>query len=586
MNALDMAVLLFVLTLPQGLAVLLAFRRARPVALALAPWAGLPALVVAVAGWPRGTFEIEWILLGASFGIDAMSRIFLLLTAALWLAGGLAASGYHRADPKRTRLFAFYLVTLAGNLGLVLAGDVISFYLFFIVMSFAGFGLIIHAGTPEARRASIVYLVLVIVSEALLLPGLWLAVAGADSLSLADVAANLADADGMAMLLLAAGFGVKVAVLPLHVWLPLAYPVVPAPMSAPFSGAMIKAGVLGWIHFLPVGLGSYPNLALLFIVGGLTAVFYGAGVGIVQRKARAVLAYSSISQMGFLTAAVGVGLSGPQAWPFAAASIAVYALHHALAKGALFLGAGVVENAAGLRRRRLALFLLFFPALALAGVPLTSGFVAKTALKQTVHELPAAWHAGLDLLLALGAFGTTVLMARFLYVLARTQSQADRRGLWPPWLGLLAAGIGLGLAPGALPFPADLDSTALKGGPAAWWSALWPPALGIAAVVGVLWLQRRGAARRHPWLRLPTIRAGDILWLFIRAGRALGHVLPRLSAGIVNRLRGAAVARRNRSGRAVLGLLARAEGTLMRWPIVGMNVLITVLVVFLMLAWG
>jgi hypothetical protein len=290
--------------------------------------------------------------------------------------------------------------------------------------------------------------------------------------------------------------------------------------------------------------------------------------------------------MGFLTAAVGIGLSRPELWPFAAATIAVYALHHALAKGALFLGVGVVENARRPRTRRLALVLLLIPALALTGMPLTSGFVAKTVFKQAVHELPLAWHAPLDLLLALGALGTTVLMARFLHVLARTQSHAGRSGLWPAWLGLLAAGIALGLAPGALPFPGEVAGAALKSGPAAWWSALWPPALGIAAVAGVLRLQRRGVMRRHPWLRLPPIRAGDILWLFIRAGRALGHARPRPPAGIVSRLRGAAVARRNRIGLAALGRLARAEGVLVSWPSVGTSVLIAVLVIFLMLAGG
>ncbi|MGZ8323352.1 MAG: proton-conducting transporter transmembrane domain-containing protein, partial [Rhodoplanes sp.] len=347
---------------------------------------------------------------------------------------------------------------------------------------------------------------------------------------------------------------------------------------------MIKAGVLGWISFLPMGLGGDPGLATLFIVGGLTAVFYGAAVGVVQRKARAVLAYSSISQMGFLTAAVGIGLSRPEAWPLAAAAIAVYALHHGLAKGALFLGVGVVENARGPRTRRLALVLLLFPALALAGLPPTSGFVAKTAFKQAAHQLPEAWQTPLDLLLALGALGTTVLLARFFYVLARTERDAGRPGLWPPWLGLLAAGLVPGLAPGALPFPGDI--AAAGSGFAVWWSSVWPPALGMAAAAGVLWLRRRGVARRHPLLRLLAIRAGDILWLFIRAGRAIRHAPPRSLPGIVGRLRLAATTRRARIGEAALGFLARAEGALARWPTVGSSVLIAVLVIFLMLALG
>ncbi|MGZ9092830.1 MAG: hypothetical protein ACXW3T_14920, partial [Rhodoplanes sp.] len=186
--------------------------------------------------------------------------------------------------------------------------------------------------------------------------------------------------------------------------------------------------------------------------------------------------------------------------------------------------------------------------------------------------------------LALGAVGTTLLMARFLHVLAQTKSDANRSGLWPPWLGLLAASFILGLTPGALPLPGDVEVVASDS--AAWWSSLWPPALGMAAAAGVLRLQRREAIRRHPWLRLPPIPPGDILWLFIRAGRAIRHALPRSPAAIVRRLRLDAMARRNRIGDAAFGVLARAERALASWPTVGSGVLIAVLVIFLMLAGG
>jgi formate hydrogenlyase subunit 3/multisubunit Na+/H+ antiporter MnhD subunit len=596
MNTLETAVVLLVLLLPPGLAVLLMFRRARPAALALAPWAALPAFLVALAGWPGAIVEIEWLLLGAAFGLDEARRGFLLLTAALWLAGGVAAGAYHRADPRRTRLFGFHLVTLFGNLGLVLAQDAVSFYLFFLVMSFAASGLIVHVASPEARRASRVYLVLVVLGEALLLPGLWMAVAGATSFGLADVAANVAERGGITMLLLAAGFGVKAGVLPLHVWLPLAHPVAPTPSSALLSGAMIKAGVLGWITFLPLGLGSYPGLAAVFILGGVSAAFYGAAVGVVQSKAKTVLAYSSISQMGYMTAAVGIGLMHADAWPLAAAAVAVYALHHALAKGALFLGVGVVENARGERARGFALALLLVPALALAGAPLTSGLIAKTMLKEAATQLQALGNAPLDLLLGLAAFATTVLMARFLYVLARKEGGARRevrakrrrRGLWPPWLGLIAASAALGVMPGVVPglmsFLIGVPAETAAVGISAWWSAMWPLGLGIAAAAGVLLLQRRGVTLLDPRRASPPIPEGDILWPLVGIGRAVAQTLPRPPFPIIAQLGSAAAGRRRRSRVVAARLLARAEQSLVSWPGVGSGVLIAVLVIFLLLA--
>ncbi len=580
MNVLTSAVLLLTLILPPALAVLLAFRASRAVALALAPWAALPAFIVAVAGWPEEVIEIEGLLLGAAFGMDTLNRPFLLLTAALWLAGGTFARAYHQGDPKRVQLFAFHLVTLTGNIGLVLARDAVFFYLFFIIMSFAAFGLIVHAATPEARRAGRVYLVLIILGEAMLLPGLWMAVAGAASLSLVDVAANVDDRGGLTILLLAAGFGVKAGVVPLHVWLPLAHPVAPTPASAMLSGAMIKAGVLGWVGFLPLGLGSYPGYALLFIVVGVSATFYGAVLGVLQGKAKAVLAYSSISQMGLMTTAVGIGFLGPEQWPVAAVAVTVYALHHALAKGALFLGVGIVENAESRRARRAAFALLLVPALALAGAPLTSGLIAKTVLKDAVAVLPAAWYEPLAVFLPLAAVGTTLLMAQFFYVMTRTQSHPRRPGLWPPWLALIAASVLLGLTP----VIAGVPVAAAAIGVGAWWSSVWPVALGIGAALTLLWLRRQRMTALDPGRR-PQIPPGDILWPLIRAGQAVLRALPAPPTGDNNCVRSLA-GRRTAARTAAFASFARVETIMARWSFVGSAVVIAVLVVFLMLARG
>lgn len=538
--------------LPLALACGLAFARLRGACLALAPWAPLPALGVALTGWPAGPVDLTWLMIGAELGLSATTRILLLFTAGLWLAAGLYAGAYHRQDAKRLRLFAFHLVTMAGNLGLLVAMDAATFYLFFILMSFSAYGLVVHDGTGEARRAGTVYLVLVVIGEVLLLPGLWLAAAHAQTLALPDIAASVGALGWPVVALIATGFAVKAGAVPLHVWLPLAHPVAPTPASAVLSGAMIKAGLAGWLLFLPIGLNGFPGFSGLFIVGGLVAAFYGAAIGVTQARPKTVLAYSSISQMGLIMTGIGIALAGSGAAPAAVLAVTAYALHHALAKGTLFLGVGMVERAAGERQRRAALLTLLLPALALAGAPLTSGVVAKTALKEAAYGLDPGWQGTLDALLPLAAVGTTLLMARFLWLMRRAEAKEAVPGLWTPWLALLAAAAFVSW----LPLAVGTDILAAAMGPAAVWAGLWPLALGIA--LACLAARVITAA--------PAIPEGDILASFASLGDRLAEARP---TGTGQRF----AALDPRPGwlvreRRLADGLARAEAVLARWPVV------------------
>lgn len=506
------AILLLVsLLLPVVLAAGLWLRVSANVALRLAPWAAAPALFVAITGG-EFSLDIPWLLLGTSLGLDEIRRLFLLVTAGLWTLAGIYAGAYHARDLRRRAYFTFHLITLAGNLGLVVALDAVSFYLGFVVMSFAAYGMVIHVGSAAARRAARIYIVLVLIGEAMILPGLWSAVSHAPTTALADVAAGALAAGPVTLALLALGFGVKAGLVPLHMWLPLAHPAAPTPASAVLSGAMIKAGVLGWIGFLPAGLATMETAAGLFILGGFLNAFFGAVIGVCQSRPKTVLAYSSISQMGFIMIGFGVALHEPGAAPAALFAVAVYCLHHGLAKGALFLGVGVVERTQpGALRRRL-LILLALPALALAGAPLTSGFVAKLLVKDGVYGL--GWPA-LELLLGLSALGTTLLMIRFLALMRDVPAQADHVPIlfWAPWALLLAAGLAAAWMPAITipPFAALRDSAAL-------WSGIWPILLGIL-LGGALAL---GAGRGH---RMPAIPEGDLISPIGRMIGAVGDAL-------------------------------------------------------------
>jgi len=516
------------IVLPLALAALMPVRTARTAALALAPWVPLPALGLALFGTPGVTLEVPWLLLGARLGLDATARVFLFFTAALWLSAGIYARAYLAADPRRTRFSGFFLLTFGGNVGLILAQDVASFYLFFALMTFAAYGLVVHEGSAAARRAGRVYLVMAVLAEALLLTGFVLLVHAAGTLDIALASEAIATATGRDTIvaLLLAGFGVKAGTVLLHLWLPLAYSVAPTPASAVLSGAAIKAGLLGWLRFLPLGMAALPDLGVLVIAAGLIAAFYGVAVGVTARDAKVVLAYSSISQMGLMSVGVGAGLLAPQAWPVLLPALTLYALHHAFAKGSLFLGVGVVARAG--RAGAGMLFGQLLPALALAGAPLTSGALAKTRLKDALAMLPAPWPDSLGWLLALAAVGTSVLMIRFLFVTAtaRSPARAVVPLLWWAWglLWLLWL-LGFGLLARTVPLAWSPDLMARALAPSGLRAGLWPVVAGtfIAALVMLPLLQRVAT-------RVPPIPPGDILVPIERALHWLGATVRRFAA--------------------------------------------------------
>jgi len=492
---------------PLALASLLALPRLRPAAVALAPWASAPALaaVVWVGAEP---VQAPALLLGLRFELDATGRSFLLLAALLWLAAGLAARAYHATDDRRTSLWAFWLAAQAGNLWLIAAGDAAGFYAGFALMSLAGYGLVIHARTNEAWGAGRVYLTMALAGEAALLAGLLLRVAETGTMTLPLPAAG---ADATATVLLLAGFGVKAGLLGVHMWLPLAHPVAPTPASAVLSGVMIKAGVLGWLRFLPIGADAWPLAGATAIALGLAGAFGAVAIGLAQRAPKTMLAYSSVSQMGLIAVAVGAALLHPPAAPALVAAIALYALHHGLAKGALFLGVASIPAAGA--ARRLALAAQALPALALAGAPWTSGALAKDELKVALAALPEPWPQALAWLLPLAAIGSTLLLARVLLAQARGAAVATP-GMAPAWLAAVAASVGLGVV------------VAWPLATAGWLAAAAPVAIGGALAILAASLRPLAPASA----RAPRVGAGDLLEALAPPLALLWRGLLRLAA--------------------------------------------------------
>jgi len=507
--------------------------------------AALPAFISSLLVADGTTLDLPWLLLGAQLGLDGAGRILLFASAAVWLAAALHAVTGDGLRGVGAR--AGFALAMAGNFGVVLAQDPAGFFAWYALMSFAAYLLVVEAGDAAAWRAGRVYLALVVLGEVLILSGL-----------LAAVQAGEAHAASAARWLLWIGFGIKAGLVPLHFGLPLAYGVAPTAGGTALAGAMVNAGLLGWLRFLAPDGAPAETLGLAMIALGLAGAFYGAGVGVLQSSAKALLGYSSVSQMGLLAIGVGAGVAVPDAWPFLLVVVTLYAAHHAFAKAALFVGLGVVERT-GSRAAWLALAL---PAVALVGLPLTSGAVVKSALKAALPVLPAPWSEALALGLPLAAVGTTLLMARLLFLAAPRGAAASPAGL--PWAAYAPLLLAVGLGPwwiGPVPLP-----------PASWLAALWPGLAGaaIAGAAFAAWRQRR-------WRTGPTVSPGDVLVPLERiASRVWRHLTPAPESHHPADRAPAAVPP---PARQLAALLARGERGLTRWESVGIAVVLLSLAV-------
>lgn len=471
--------------------------------------APLPAAVLAVVGDAVPAPHLDWLLLGVRPAVDDVARLLLLLTSLVWAVAG----AYARTEAESHRGYAvLWLLALTGNVGLLVAADVVTFYAGFVVMTFAAYGLVVHTRTRAARRAGRVYVVLAVLGETAVLGALLLAVAEAPSLRLDDVALAVAGSTHRDLLvgLLLVGFGIKAGVVGLHIWLPLAHPAAPFAASAALSGSMIKAGLVGWARLLPAGEVALVGWSDVVLVLGVLTAFAGVLLGLAQHDPKVVLAYSSVSQMGFITVLVGVGLRMPEAAPLALAGAAVYALHHGLAKAALFLGVGLVRRTARGPSRRLLLVGIVVAAASLTGLPATSGAFAKAWLKEGLDL--AAVGDGVGLALSLAAAGTTVLMVRLLLLLRGPSPSGARHVPLTAWVLLLLAVVTVtAVLPArvlaALDVPAGTAGTVGTVGVVVW-DSTWPVLLGLAlAAAAVVAVANRPALAGA----IPRVPEGDLV---------------------------------------------------------------------------
>ena len=357
----------------------------------------LPAVLDgAVFEWSLGAF-----LPGVEFALraDALGMLFAFLASGLWIVTSFYSIGYMRGNDEtnQTRYFAAFAVSLSATMGIAFAGNLVTIFVFYEILSIATYPLVAHDETPEARSAGRKYLaytmfgggVLVLAGTALVY-----LIAGNVDFTAGGIQ-ELANADpGLAMLaffLLAIGFGVKAGIMPLHQWLPEAM-VAPTPVSGLLHAvAVVKSGAFGvsrvvldvfgpeLVFDLSLPFGFSAGLALSTI--GAITLTAASIIALRKDHLKQRLAYSTVSQLSYII--LGLGLFG---W-YGLVGALLHIPAHAFMKLTLFFCAGnlhvsthtdYISEMAGIGKRMpLTMGAFTVASLGMAGIPLLAGFVSK-----------------------------------------------------------------------------------------------------------------------------------------------------------------------------------------------------------------
>lgn len=328
---------------------------------------------------------------------DGLSGLFGCLVALVWLLVGIYSLHYLKETEKSVMFYGFYLIALGVLQGIGLAGNLVTFYLFYEWMTLMTVPFVFYNRTKESIRAARKYLFYSVAGASFALAGIFLLAGNVEGLRFAGntVSATANSSEVLlAAVLLILGFGTKAGMFPMHGWLPTAHPVAPAPASAVLSGVITKAGVLGIIRSLyyVIGMeylaGTY--VQTVFLTLSLLTVFMGSMLAYKEKVLKKRLAYSTVSQVSYVL--FGLALFTPAG--FAAALLHV--VFHSVIKNGLFLFAGTVihqtgeervEGLQGMGKDMPVTFWCFtFASLALVGIPPMSGFVSKWYLAKSAMD--------------------------------------------------------------------------------------------------------------------------------------------------------------------------------------------------------
>ncbi|MFW5787528.1 MAG: complex I subunit 5 family protein [Halanaerobiales bacterium] len=360
----------------------------------------------------RGTeviYEIDSVVnLGLNFSLDALSYIFALVVSLVWFLTTLYLENYINMEEHQERFYFFLVLTLSGALGTVMTTNLFTLYIFFELMSIASYALIVHEQDVFAIKAATKYLYMAVCGGLSLLLAIFLVYHYAGTAEMVSVVESFprTGIKYIIVLAFAIGFGTKAGMFPLHIWLPDAHPVAPTPASALLSGIMVKMGVYGLLRVLNVMIipgdmetvyGVFAeNIGFITIWLGIITMVLGALLAIFQQNMKKILAYSTISQVGYIIMALGVASYMGLEEPIGLTAALFHVLNHALFKSALFLIVGIIyyrthelniNRLSGLvHKMPFATTAFMIGTAGIIAVPGLNGFVSKIMLHEAILE--------------------------------------------------------------------------------------------------------------------------------------------------------------------------------------------------------
>ena len=430
---------IMVLFLGAFLVVLLGKNRVVRAALALLSVSASLALLVAlvprvmlggeiIAYWMGGRGMSGGYAMGIALEVDALSLFFALLVAVAVFVACLYSIQYMEHDDNVSQYYTLFLLLAGGVLGLVLSGDLFNMFVMVEILTFAAVALTAFRNTVTgALEAAFKYLVVGSIGSVCILAGTILLYAQTHTLSLAQLSlllpGNLNNATKLAFALLFVGFGTKAFLVPFHPLAADAHGAAPASISVLISGVLTKSGIYGIIrlvYFLFQNMDLSAIRFLLVVVGSLS-MFVCVTMALAQHDFKRLLAFHSISQIGYVLTAVGLATT------LGVSSGLYHAMNHTIFKGLLFLAAGAVlhetgttdlNQLGGLAKRMprtTALFLI--GAASISGIPPFNGFASKWLIYQAAYQKAVeSGHIGYLLVTIVALVTSTLTLASFIKV--------------------------------------------------------------------------------------------------------------------------------------------------------------------------
>ncbi len=382
--------------------------RAREVLLLVVALAVAAIAVFMAAGVAGGSLYETYILqltpdIWMYMRVDAAGALFGATVAVLWVLALVYSYGYMRGEHRLGRYYGFFILCLAWTMGVAYAGNLLTFLIFYELFSILTYPLVVHEETPEAMAAGTKYIIYILFGGTLVLLAIVLTFFTAGKQTFAAGGILSAGTDPAVLQAIfwcfLVGFGVKAALVPLHGWVPDAHPAAPAPFSTVLSGVMVAAGTFGITRaiFGVLGVDVLKSLGVAPYVSAVAAftVLFAAVLAVNQENLKRRLAYSTISQMAYVTLAIS--LLGEQS----TIGALVHITNHAFMKGGLFLCAGLfirrlgafnVRQLDGAARRMPVTAACFaLASLAMIGTPPLSGFTSKWYLGLGMLETDNPW---------------------------------------------------------------------------------------------------------------------------------------------------------------------------------------------------